>query len=349
MPRSQRRLLLLAPGLLGPVADPDAVSSLQAAVPPLEDLLRRSERLEEVYRGRFEAAVFGAFGVGGRELPVAAVSRFGEADGDTAHVGESGWLRADPVHLRIDTHSARLFGDYVLRLEPGEAGQLVERLNGHFAADGLRFEAPAPGRWYIAVEDEPRLETYPPHAVAGRNIDAFMPQGDDAGRWRNWMNEAQMLLHDAAVNDQREHRGALPVNSVWPWGGGRLPPQPLETVPAMVHADDPLTLGLARLAGIAAQPLAVPLDEREPAAGQTLIVTTEALEPLVHGDFGAWLEAVERVAGQWLAPAQRQLAEGHLESIQLAVDGGSRYRLRGRGRWRPWRRRRPWTDWLEAG
>lgn len=345
MPQT-RRLLILAPGLLGPVTDPEAVKGILPSVPGVESLLRRADPLTDAHHGRFEAACFAAFGLGGRELPVAAVSRLGEADGGTAHVGEYCWLRADPVHLRIDTHTARLFDNHVLGLQPDEARELIQRLNEHFRADGLRFEAPVPNRWYVSVEAAIRLDTHPPHRVAGRNIDEFLPRGEHATRWRQWLNEAQMLLHDAPVNAERERRGLLPVNSFWPWGAGRLPPDPMETVPAMVHAEDPVILGLARLGEVPSQPLPPSATDWEPAEGRNLVVTTAMLDPLVNGDIEGWLEAVDRFARQWLLPAVEMLEAERLEEIGLAVDGPAWYRLRRPHRWRLWRRRRGWTRWL---
>lgn len=345
MPQT-RRLLILAPGLLGPVTDPDAVAGILPSVPALESLLRRSDALIDVHHGRFEAACFAAFGLGGRELPVAAVSRFGETDGGTAHVGEHCWLRADPVHLRIDTHTARLFSDHVLGLEREEADCLVARLNDHFRGDGLRFEAPVPNRWYAAVDETIRLDTHPPHRVAGRNIDEFLPRGEHATRWRQWLNEAQMLLHEDPINAERERRGRLPVNSFWPWGPGRLPPEPLETPPDAVATGDPLTLGLARLGDVPAMPLPESAAHWQPVEGHNLIVTAAMLDPLVNGDIEGWLEAVDRFSRQWLLPAAELLEKERLDTVGLAVDGPSWFHLQRSHRWRLWRRRYSWTHWL---
>lgn len=340
------RLLILAPGLLGPVADPAAVAGILPSVPDLESLLRRADALADVHHGHFEAACFSTFGLGGRELPVAPVSRFGEVDGGTAHVGEHCWLRADPVHLRVDTHTARLFSDHVLELDAEEACDLVARLNEHFRDDGLRFEAPVPNRWYVAVDETIRLDTHPPHHVAGRNIDEFLPQGEHAGRWRRWLNEAQMLLHDTPVNIERERRGRLPINSFWPWGAGRLPPEPLESVPAAIATDDPLILGLARLGEAPTTPLPESAAEWQPTGGRNLVVTTAMRDPLVNGDIEGWLAAVDRFSRQWLSPVAAMLETQRLEVVELAIDGPSWFRLQRRHRRRLWRRRYPWTHWL---
>lgn len=338
---------MIVPGLLGPVTDVEAVGALQPSIPALDRLLSRADVEDDVNRD-FPAAVFAAFAMGGRDLPAAAVSRLGEADGGSAHVGEYYWLRVDPVHLRIDTHNARLFGDHVLELQADEASALVERLHAHFADDGLRIEAPAPGRWYAAVTETFELHAETPHRVAGRNIDPFLPSGADAGRWRRWMNEAQMLLHDAPVNTQRETEGRLPVNSFWPWGGGRLPLEPLETVPAAAWADEPLVHGLARLAEVPVHPLPDRAADWTPVEGDNLVVDARLVEPLVHGDIEGWLEAVTRFAEDWAGPLYERVAAGELDETILAVDGTRRYRLETRHKRRWWRRKRPWTRWLEA-
>jgi len=338
---------MIVPGLLGPVTDADAVAGLHPSIPLLDRLLARADVQDDV-NPDFPSAVFAAFGIGGRDLPVAAVSRRGEPDGGTARVGEYYWLRADPVHLRIDTHNARLFGAHVLELEQAETDALIERLRAHFGDDGLRFEAPVAGRWYVATGEDFELQVDSPQHVAGRNIDPFLPAGTDAGRWRQWMNEAQMLLHDAPENVRREAAGRLPVNSFWPWGGGRLPVEPFETVPAAIWSDEPLAHGLARLAESPAHGLPESASDWTPVAGDNLVVQSQLVEPLVHGDIEGWLEAVDRFAREWVGPIHERVAAGELDALTLVVDGRHRFHLRSAHRRRWWRRTHPWTRWLEG-
>src|SRR6266516_108636 len=58
-----------------------------------------------------------------------------------------------------------------------------------------------------------------------------------------------MVLHSHAVNEAREARGEPAVNSVWFWGGGRVPRVATERWHS-VSADEPLALGLARAAAM---------------------------------------------------------------------------------------------------
>ena len=273
-----RHLELVVPGLLGPVTDADAVARLR---PDLPALLARADPVRGTAPESL-APIFDAFGISGPDWPAAAPARLGEADGNSVRLGERWWVRADPVHLRVDTTHARLFGAWALDLRAEESAALIERLNELYAGDGLVFEAPAPDRWYIACPRPSDLRAVTPDRVAGRNVDAFMPTGSDARAWRAWLNEVQMLLHDAPVNADRERRGALPVNSVWLWGGGQCPA--VSDGPDRVYADEPVAVGLARLAGIPGESTgAAPWSGQWP-EGNTLAVDARAVDPLVHGE-----------------------------------------------------------------
>lgn len=342
MPRSRSARLVL-PGLLGPVADADAVASLAPRLPALERILARARIRGDGAAGG-EGSVCAAFAIDGPPWPVAALSRLGEDDGAAA--GDDGWwLRVDPVHLRVDTDHARLFGPQVLALTAAEAGALVARLNDQLGDDPA-IEAPAPGRWYLRLGHAPALDTWPLPVVAGRNVNPFLPAGADAPSWRGWLTEIQMLLHDAPVNAEREAAGRLPANSVWPWGGGARPRT--ATAPARVIAADPLTRGLARLAGAAAVADADGAALREGPAGTTLVADFGAREPLVHGEIDAWLEAVARLEHTWLAPALAALRAGRLQRLELEAGDGRRFTLARRDLLRLWRRDRGWHRWLAA-
>ena len=338
-----RHLELVVPGLLGPVTDADAVARLGLELPALAWLLARADP------GRATAAqslapVFDAFGISGPDWPAAAPSRLGEADGDTVRLGERWWVRADPVHLRVDTTHARLFGAWALDLQADESAALIERLNALYADDGLVFEAPVPDRWYIGCPRPSDLRAVTPDRVAGRNVDAFMPEGRDARAWRAWLNEVQMLLHDAPVNTERERRGALPVNSVWLWGGGQCPA--VSGGPEQVYADEPVALGLARLAGVATEAVDAAPWAGEWPAGHALAVDARAVDPLVHGEIETWLECLAALERDRIEPVLRGLRQGHLDSVTIAPGDGRRFVATRRGLRRFWRRNRPWTDWL---
>ncbi len=338
-----RHLELVVPGLLGPVTDADAVARLRPELPALAWLLARADSATGTAPESL-AAVFDAFGVSGPDWPAAAAARLGEADGDSVRLDERWWVRADPVHLRVDTTHARLFSAWALDLQADESAALIERLNELYAGDGFVFEAPAPDRWYIGCPRPSDLRAVTPDRVAGRNVDAFMPEGRDARAWRAWLNEVQMLLHDVPVNTARERRGALPVNSVWLWGGGQCPA--VSAGPERVYADEPVALGLARLAGSPAEgPDEAPWMADWP-GGNTLVVDARARDPLVHGEIETWLDCLGALERDRIAPVARGLRQGQLDTVTIAPGDGRRFRVTRRGLRRFWRRARPWTDWL---
>lgn len=342
-----RTLELILPGLLGPIQDRDAVAAILPAMPALGRLLARSDARASS-SADFEVLLGRAFGVAAPEPHLAPLARLGEADAGTAVTPQAGWVRADPVHLRIDMTHARLFGAPMLGLDQTQADALVGTIKGHLEADGVTLEAPAPDRWYIGIPSIPDIRTFSPTTVAGRNVDHFLPRGPDGAYWRGLMNEVQMLLHEHPVNTAREARGELPVNSIWVWGAGALPeevPQP----PDQVFAADPIAHGLATLADATAQGLPASVAELAPGEGRTLLADSALRDPLVHGEAEAWLGGLQAVEDKWLAPALAQLHDGRVDRLVLRTGGAREFHLsRAQLRYRIWRREHQWSRWMEA-
>lgn len=176
---------------------------------------------------------------------------------DPGMVPDTYVLHADPVHLRPDRDRLVLFAGPDFAPDRAEADALVALFNQHLGEEGLRLEAPTPGRWYLLSEQVPELVTQPLAAVLGRPIAGQLPQGPEARRWARLLNEVQMLFHHSEVNQRREAAGIPTLNGLWLWGGGQLLPPPTGEVGyARVFSADPLARGLARARGIptASQP-----------------------------------------------------------------------------------------------
>jgi hypothetical protein len=146
-----------------------------------------------------------------------------------------------------------------------------------------------------------------------------MPQGEDAVLWHSVMNEAQMLLHDHPVNEAREARGALPVNSLWFWGVGRH--RPLSPRPAQsAFGNDPLLRGLAREAGMSATGLPLDATQWLASAPQNGIAwfALDALSAAAdYGDSARWLTQLARLERDWFAPLLAALRSGRIGMITL--------------------------------
>lgn len=241
------------------------------------------------------------------------------------------WLHADPVHLGLQRTGLTVSD--LFELDGDEADALVASLNAHFVADGLEFFAPHPRRWYgKSARPIPPARSL---AEARGGPAEHNPFPGDGGHWQRTLSEIQMLLHAHPVNAARQERGALPVNSLWLWGGGTLE-TPSARPFAAVLADDPLARGLHLAAGGEPQPLSGTL----PAGGATLVVEESLRLPAAYGDFAAWRDALWGMEARWFAPLLHALERSEIAALALHFpDSGLRLDIRGGDLWKVWRRR----------
>jgi hypothetical protein len=271
-----------------------------------------------------EGWLFRRFGVQRRgDWPVAALTLL--ADG--ADPGRGFWMRADPVSLRADGARLVLADSAAFRISAEEAGALAQALSRHFRDDGLEFRPLRPQRWYLRLPSAPALVCRAPREAAGRHVDEFLPAGPDALHWHRLMNEAQMLLHRHPVNEAREERGEPPVNSVWPWGAGRLPDAAAATC-AAAWSDEPLATGLARLAGVECRPLppSAALWLQEAAGGGEALAVLDELGAAARGGGATWREALQALEKSWFAPLAEALRSRRLARLAVSCPGAERSR-----------------------
>ena len=219
-------------------------------------------------------------------------------------------LRADPVSLvagRTDVALAARIDD----LDASDTGALMATLNAHFGRDGLAFHAPRPDAWFVLVDHLPDLTTTPLAAVRGA-IYPWLPAGGDAARWRRWLSEMQMLLHDHPANVARAARGRVPVTGLWISDGGRIAKTGREQTAAIFAAPGvagDVARGLALLRGSAA--CALPADFAAlPIRNETVVVLDRAN-----------LANASAFQSQWVGPAVAALERGTLSSLSLLADG----------------------------
>jgi len=338
-----RQVTLYIPGLFAGPTAPSA--ELRTGPEPLLRLLARANQLPGGAEGDTQRlfALFGIVPQAGQDLPVAAVTRVA----DMGVIDREWWIRADPVYLEPGRDSLVMHAG--LGLTPAEAERLVAELNESLAQDGWLLEAPRPERWYLKPPAAATITTTPLAAANGRNVHPLLPKGADHKTWHMRLNEIQILLHTSPVNVAREARGALPANSVWFWGGGRLP-QPGAEEWVRVSADDPLSLGLARLAGVPSSP--VPMSSAEllaqPGSGEQLLVLGLPSPILSQADAEAWQGALGQLINDWLTPLVAEVHAGALDELTLVSDAGANFRYRRLHRWRFWRRARPLATYRTA-
>ena len=331
-----RQVTLYVPGLFaGPAAPVNLLRLLARADPLPGGAEGDTQRL---------FALFGIVPEPGHDLPIAAVTRVA----DMGVIDREWWIRADPVYLEPGHDSLVMHAG--LGLTPEEAGQLAAELNESLAQDGWLLKTPHPERWYLKPPAAAAITTTPLAAANGRNVHPLLPQGSDRKAWHMRLNEIQILLHTSPVNVAREARGLLPANSVWFWGGGRLP-QVGAVRWVQMWSDEPLAQGLARLAGLPSGPLLANGTELLALSGggeQLLVLGLPAPIPstglrtgLSQADAEAWQTALERLAHGWLTPLMAAVHAGTLTELTLLSDTGTSFHYRRRHRWRFWRRPRP--------
>lgn len=123
-------------------------------------------------------------------------------------------LLAQPVHLSLQRDSFAL--DSVLALSPEEYLALTLHLNNFFAEDGITvLPSPTQKYWFFKTASPWYLTTKPMQAALYHNIHAWMPQGPDANKLRQIINQVQMLLHEHPLNQNRVQMGLPEINSIW--------------------------------------------------------------------------------------------------------------------------------------
>lgn len=273
------------------------------------------------------------------EAPIAAVSAV--FDG----LGEGCWLRADPVHLRLQRDQLLLLPD----VEAGadEAGQLCTTLNEHFAGQGMEFFAPHPQRWYVRMDRLPDIETVPLSQAAGRNVHGLLPRGAEAGHWHRVFNEIQMLLFAHPVNEAREARGELPVNSLWLWGGGCDTSVGLKKDYDNINSDEVLAEMFAAAARIPFVGWAEQWRDEE-SCDRQLLVWTGLRSALRRGDLETWRATLQEFETGYAQPLWRTLRAGKIAQLRIDILGGDRVRhllLSRADAWAFWRRNRPLAEY----
>lgn len=180
------------------------------------------------------------------ELPIAAITCLGEDMEVFDTDSKCHLIFAEPVHLLLQRDSFCLSGPVPLPLSLDESTSLIASLNQHFHADGLEFILTNSSRWYLRLDRRPEISTSHPMLAINRDINAFLPKGKEAGKWRQLINEIQMLLFSHPVNQSRELADLPLCNSLWFWGEGQLPEKQQLAV-AKAYASTAFFKGLGRL------------------------------------------------------------------------------------------------------
>jgi hypothetical protein len=310
--RMSSTLIVVVPGLLA--QPPDALAGALS----LAAIAHAASRPRVEPRG-LANALLAAIGAAD-ETPVAPLAALGAG----LDPGDDYVIAADPVWLAADRDDVVLLAR-IDDLSVDDAATLAALLDRHFAADGLRVALARPDAWFARAQHAPDLRTTPFDAACRHGMYAHLPRGADAGTWRRWQNEIQMLLHEHPINEAREANGRAAVTGIWFWGGGRL--ADAGTLPAVDVTAAPgrvgdIARGVGRAAGGATEFLDAQ-DNAERVVAQTARATAggPARLALVVVDTIERAADIPALEARWLMPASRLLAGRRIERLELLADG----------------------------
>ncbi len=277
-------------------------------------------------------------------LPAAALRRLALREHPGAEdFGE--WLCLDPVRLRFEQRSLIVDDPQWLQLTSDEANALAVSLAPTFAEFG-ELEVMSPHAWNLRLSVAAPAFHDLPEAV-GRSA-ALLPLDAPHAAWRHAISEAQMLLHAHPVNQAREAAGQPVVNSLWPWGGGRLPEIDHSAATSLHDAlwsNDPVAHGIARLLQIDGASL--PAGFAGTASRKPLAVHHALEHPARTGDATIWREQLTRLEADWLVPALDALRSGRLDALRLLAPGDlatAELQVSRHDMWKFWRKPRALSE-----
>ncbi len=143
--------------------------------------------------------------------PASAAKAWQAAAGGASHAF---WMFAHPVHLALGRDHFVLVEPAPLIASSEEAASILQSLNHHFSAQGLRFYLNG-NQWFLGLDKDPGIRTSLLKKALNQDVSPYLPRGEGALEWAKLTNEMQMLLFSHPANAAREVRGELPINSLW--------------------------------------------------------------------------------------------------------------------------------------
>ncbi|MFZ2387313.1 MAG: hypothetical protein WAW69_05860 [Polaromonas sp.] len=171
-----------------------------------------------------ERALARALGLANQETPDGLIPWAAQDAAEQQLPGrDKAWAWMTPCHWAMGHLHATLTDPAALELREDESRALLAVMQPYFETDGITLHYLRPGRWLAEGDIFRSLPTASLDRVLARNVDAWLPDAPNAAPLRRLQNEMQMLLYTHPMNDAREARRQLPVNSFWVSGTGALP------------------------------------------------------------------------------------------------------------------------------
>ena len=302
------------------------------SLPAIEALFAKSSQTKYESKG-VEEWMCKAFSVRKQQdIPVAPLTLLKDKTVDI-ETDNRYWLRADPVHLRVEHDQVLLADSRTFNISLEEAHQFVEVINKYFSEDDLFSQGGIDNnkelisifplyadRWYICLQQPPLIHTHLLSDVIVKNINGYFPYGPEEMFWRRLLNEVQMLLHEHPLNQVREERGDLALNGIWFWGGG-ITPKPVISPYQHVWSNDVLLSSLAMASGINLMELPNNM-EKWPHLNRSdrqLIFLNSLYGKSQYGDAYGWRESLKDLEKNWFMPVLNMLKTNIINQLTITT------------------------------
>lgn len=230
------------------------------------------------------------------------------------------YLRADPVHFRVDRDSAYLLPAKQLQLTSIQSKELAASLNEHLQQHDLRLHFLSSNVWLLESSQAFELSTCTLDDAANKNVQVLLPKGKGAGVWNGLQTELQMLLHQHPVNQERAANGLATINSVWFWGSGVADTQTLDNPYDAIYADDFCVQGLSVAAGMPFFEV-TEFNAQSIKADSLYLYQNSCLRVAANTGPTEWQQQLLAIEQQLISPLLSALKAGRVFEICLYTEG----------------------------
>jgi len=141
-------------------------------------------------------------------------------------------LGPDDIAVRCNTVTVEdgVMVDFTAgHIKTEESRLLIELMQSHFGEDGRRFYPGVSYRHLLVLRKPGGIHAActPPHNISGKEVEGFLPKGDDQKLLLDLMDKSKPLFAAHPVNKARVKAGESPATQVWLWGHGPRPSLPL--------------------------------------------------------------------------------------------------------------------------
>lgn len=255
--------------------------------PALSRLISRARRVSQQMQDDFARALPHEYLLAG-DFPPANPSNSPASSWNAMHAlnlsPESGyWFLLQPVHIHIARDHLVLTDPRRLDLSETESRTLFAIAETVAQEFGLALRYGSAGSWFVRADAWADLRTATIGAACGHNIDIWMPEGEQARRWRQFQNEIQMLWFSHAINQKRESEGQPVINSIW-ISNGSATAQACPREPIMARNFHELQT------------------QTQAMTNTVCIVIDDLTEAAINNDWGSWLATMHNLETDWFAP-----------------------------------------------